>query len=161
MKKQNDYTPAADRNGFLTKTILSFLKLFRHFHVQKNENLSVRRAGLRTLLVLALIILISVSHNYFVCGTVTALFLICLCFTKTDVLKRILCTGLSAAFFTALVMLPAFFIYKSTAVITVSLKVFLSTGMLSLYAQVTPWNKITAALRSVRFSGFIIFILLD
>lgn len=159
MKTQNNYSPKKDRNSFLTKTMLNFLKLFRHFHIEKNENISKGRAGFRTILVLGLIILTAGSHNSIVCGAVAATFLLCLCFSKIEVLKRVLSTSFAAALFTALIMLPAYFIYKSTAVITITLKVFLSVGMVSLYAQVTPWNKITAALRFVKIPGFIIFII--
>jgi len=159
MKQQNDYSPKSDRDGFMTKTMLSFFKLFRHFHMEKNEKLSVTRAGCRTVLVLGIIILTALSHNVFFCGSVAAGFLVLLSFIKIEKLKRVLSTALTASLFTALIMLPSFFIYKSNAFITITIKVFLSTGMLSLYSQATPWNKITAALRFVKIPDFLIFIL--
>lgn len=159
MTKQNEYIPQADKEGFLTKSILSFLRLFRHFHVEKNENISQSRAGNRLLLVLGLIILSALSKNLFFCTCVAAGFLLYLSFVKIDVLKRVLSTAATASIFTALIMLPSFFLYKSNSFIIISIKVFLSTGLLSLFALVTPWNKITGALRFVRFPGFLIFVL--
>ena len=48
---------------------------------------------------------------------------------------------------------------KSNSIIFITVKVFLSTGILSLYANITPWNKITAALRFIKIPAFIIFLL--
>lgn len=159
MMKENDYTPRKDKQGYITKSILGLFKMFRHFHVEKNENISQLRAGARTLLVLGLIILSALSHNMFFCGTVAAGFLLYLSFAKIDVLKRVLSTSLTAALFTLLIMLPSYFMYKTNSVVVITLKVFLSTGMLSLFALVTPWNKITSALRFVKIPGFVILIL--
>lgn len=159
MKTQNNYSPKKDRNGFLAKTMLSFLKLFRHFHIEKNEKITVAGAGSRTVLVLGLIILSALSRNFIFCGCIAAGFFLYLCMVKIEVLKKVLATALSASFFTALIMLPSFFIYRSNSVITITIKVFLSTGMLSLYSLVTPWNKITAALKFVKIPNFVIFIL--
>ncbi len=159
MMTQNSYSPRKDREGFLSRTLLGILKLFRHFHVEKNEKLSQVRAGFRTLLVIGIIVLTSLSRNPVFCGAVAAGFLLYLSSSKIDVLKRTLGTAVSAAFFTALIMLPAFLLYKSDSIITITGKVFLSTGIVSLYAQITPWNKITGALRFVKIPEFIIFIL--
>lgn len=159
MKQQNDYSPKTDKDGFLAKTLLSFFKLFRIFSIEKKESLTIARAGFRTLLVFGLIVLLALSRNVFFCGTVAAGFLLYLSFSKLEIMKRALGTAFTAAIFTALIMLPSFFIYKSNSVITISLKVFLSTGMLSLYSLSTPWNKITASLGFLRLPAFIIFIL--
>lgn len=159
MQEHNNYSLKKDREGFLSKTILGIFKLFRHFHIEKNEKLSRARAGFRTLLVVGIIILTSVSHNLIFCGAVAAGFLLYLCGTKIDILKRTLGTAFTTAFFTALIMLPSYFLYKSNSVITITGKVFLSTGIVSLYAQLTPWNKITSALRFIKVPEFIVFIL--
>lgn len=159
MKTQNNYSPKKDRNGFLTKSMLSFLKFFRHFHIEKNEKISKKQAGFRTILMLGLIVLTAVSRNFIILGCVAAGFLLCLTFTKIDILKKVLSASLAAALFTALIMLPSYFLYKSTAVIIITAKVFLSVGIVSFYAQVTPWNKITAALRAFKIPGIIIFII--
>lgn len=156
---QNEYVPQKDKDGFLTKTILNFLRLFRHFHVEKNEYVTQIRAGFRTILVIGLIILSAISKNMFFCGCVAAGFLLFLSFVKIEVIKRVLSTAFAAAFFTMLIMLPSFLLYKSIAFVTISIKVFISTGMLSLFALITPWNKITSALSFIRIPSFIIFIL--
>lgn len=159
MKNQNEYSPVKDKEGFLTRTMLSLFKLFRHFHMEKNENLTQLRAAFRMVLVIGIILLTALSRNIFFCGTVAAGFLLFVSFSNIEVLKSVLSAAIAAALFTALIMLPSFFLYKSNAVITITLKVFLSTGILSLYAHITPWNKTTAALRFIKLPGFIIFIL--
>lgn len=158
MMNENNYKPKKDRNGFITKSILSFLNLFRHFHIEKNENISPLRAGNRLLLVLGLIILSALSKNLFFCGCIGAGFLLYLSMAKIDVIKRVLSTALTAAFFTLLVMLPAYFLYKSNAFIIITLKVFISAGLLSTLALITPWNKIISALNLIKVPGFIVFI---
>lgn len=159
MKEQNNYLPAKDKNGFLTKTILNLLKLFRHFHVTKNESISKKHAGFRTILMLGSVILTAVSHNLLITGFVAAGFLLFLCFSKVEVIKKVLSASFAAALFTAIIMLPSFFIYKSLSVVIITIKVFLSVGIVSFYSNVTPWNKITAALRVIKIPVFIIFII--
>lgn len=159
MTKQEDYSHKTGKDGFLTKSILSFLRMFRHFHVEKNDDISTARAGFRLILVIGLIILSALSKTVFFCASIAAGLLVYLCFTKTEILKRVLATSLIASFFTFLVMIPAFFLYKSNSFVIITFKVFISTGMLSLFALLTPWNKITAALRFIRFPSFVIFIL--
>lgn len=159
MAKENDCTPQKDRNGFITKSLLGFMRLFRHFHVQKNESISQTRALLRLVLAISLIVLCALTKSLFFCGSVAAALLVYLCFMKAEIIKRVLSTGLSAAAFTALVMLPAFFIYRSNSIIYITLKVFLSTSMLALFSLTTAWNKTTASLRMIHFPSFIIFIL--
>lgn len=159
MTNQTEYTPITDKDGFISKSILNLLRLFRHFHIVKNENMTRLRAGFRTLLILGLIIMNSLSQNLFFCGSIAAGFLFYLSFSKIDILKRVLSVSLAASFFTALIMLPSFVLYKSNSLITITFKVFLSTGIISLYAQITPWNKITSALSFAKIPGFLIFLL--
>lgn len=158
MMTENTFKPQKDKNGFITKTILSFLRLFRHFHVEKNEKVSSLRAGFRLVLVLGLIILCALAKNLFFCGCVAAGFLVYLSVAKVEVIKRVLSTAFTAALFTLLVMLPAYFLYKSNSFIIITLKVFISAGMISMFALITPWNKIIGALNFVKVPGFIIFV---
>lgn len=157
--KQNDYFPVKDNQRYLSKSILEFLRLFRHFHVRKNEKITELRAGARFVLVIGLIVLLALSKNMFFFGIVLASFLSFLSFSKIDVLKKTLSTCTTTAFFTFLIMLPSYFLYHSTAFITITAKVFISTGILSLFALLTPWNKITGVFGRAKFSQFIVFIL--
>ncbi len=159
MKQQDDYSPSEDKDGFVTRTMLGLLRLFRLFQIEKDEKLSRAGAGFRAVLVFGMILLTALSHNLFFCGAAAAGFLLILSFAKIGVLKKVLAAAVSAAFFTALVMLPSFFLYGSMSVLTITGKVFLSAGSLSLFALTTPWNKITSALRFAKIPGFVVFVL--
>ena len=159
MTKQNDYSPRKDRNGFLTKTILSLATLFNVFAMKKDESVTTARTVCRTILVLGLVILSALSRNILFCGTITVALLLTLCFSRIEVIKAVLKTSLASSFLTVLIMLPSLFIYGTNSVFVIPLKVFLSVGIISLYSAATPWNKITGALQMLHFPSFIIFIM--
>lgn len=159
MKKENNISTQKDHNGFLSKSLLSFFNLFRHFHVVKNENISQLRAGTRFLLVFTLILFSSLSKNLLFCSSILAGLLIYLCFANTKIIKKVLITSSISCLFTALIMMPAYFIYKSHSIFIISYKVYISTGILSLFVLITPWNKITSALSFIKIPNILIFIL--
>lgn len=158
MNTKNDYVPEKDNHSFITKTILGFFKLFRHFHIEKNENISQTRAGTRLVLVFGIIFLCALTKNLFFCAFVAAGLILLLCFTKIEILKKVVATSFIAALFTFLIMLPSFIFLKSNAFINISIKVFLSTSCLILFALTTPWNKITASLSYIKIPSFVIFV---
>ncbi len=159
MTEQKNYSPRADRNGFLAKTILGLAGLFRIFSMKKNESISTARAGFTAILVLGLIILSALSESMFFCGTILAGLLLYLCLSRIEVVKKVLATALASSILTVLIMLPAFFLYGSNSIFTIPMKVFLSVGILSLYSATTPWNRITGARGFFHLPSFVIFIL--
>ncbi len=159
MLEKTVYEPVKGRDGFLAGSMLRFMKLFRHFHMEGDSSVTYARAGMRLLLCLGVIVMLALSHNLFYSACVAAGFLLYLSFQRIEVIKRVISSSFSASLFTLLVMLPAYFAYGSDAFITITIKVFLSVGSLALLTGITPWNKITASLRMIRIPNVVIFIL--
>ena len=159
MKEEQDYTPLKGSDGFVTATVLRFLKLFRHFHTNREGTVTYMGAGMRLLLCLGLILTVAMASNMFYLACVAAAFLVYLSISKTEVIKRVISASLVTAFLTFLIMLPAFFLYAGNSFIVLPIKVFLSVGMLTLFTNVTPWNKITGSLRIFFVPNLVIFIL--
>lgn len=162
MLKKNSYSSKKDFGGYYTKTILSFFNLFRHFQINRlslNKNISTFLSCNLLIQTLGLIILTSLSKNLFFSSTILAFLLISISLKPIDILKSVLGASITASLFTAFIMLPSFLIYKSNTIITITLKVFTSVGLLSLYAKTIPFNKITDSLRFFKIPNFLIFII--
>ncbi|MCR5255254.1 MAG: energy-coupling factor transporter transmembrane protein EcfT [Acetatifactor sp.] len=159
MMQKNEYVPSKDREGFLTKSLLGFLRLFRHFSMRGNSDISVMAAGMGLILTLGLIILVALTDSLTYLACVGALVLAFLSFSKLEIMKRALGTSLSVMAFTFVIMLPSYFLYGSLSYIYIPVKVFLSVSMLSVYTSIVPWNRMTAALRLFGMPNILIFVL--
>ncbi|MBP5198350.1 MAG: hypothetical protein J6033_04785 [Lachnospiraceae bacterium] len=159
MMKKNEYVPTKDREGFLTKSLLGFLRLFRHFSMRGRGDISVAGAGTELVLTLGMIIMIAMTDSGVFLACAGAGILGVLSFSRIDIMKRALSTSLGVTAFTFVIMLPAFFLYKSLGFLVLSFKVFLSVTALSLLTSVIPWNRITAALRLFKMPNILIFVL--
>ena len=154
------YIVPKDSDAFLNRSIDHFLGL-----IQKGRSLGGSRAQSQghPLLTLAHALLISflvvlssqTSFLYFPLAWV----LIQLCFLPSRDLVRILQVSLLAAFFNALVLLPAIFLLGETRSSLMVLKVFITVTQMQIFASLTAWHDIIASLRYLRVPSIFIFIL--
>ena len=82
-----------------------------------------------------------------------------MCLLGTSWLIRTFSTALFAAALSALILLPSVFMGSPRSMMTVSIKVFTSVGLIGLLAATTEWNKITASLAKFHVPGVFIFTL--
>ncbi|MDO4176485.1 MAG: energy-coupling factor transporter transmembrane component T [Bacillota bacterium] len=106
---------------------------------------------------LLMIVLASCSRNMLFTYCLVAVLLVHMCFLGSKSLVRVFSGAIAAAGFSALLLLPAVFLGSPHTMLTVSIKVFLSVGLLGFLAETTPWNRITEGFRFFFVPDIMIF----
>lgn len=114
-------------------------------------------APVKLAMALLIIILASCSRNMFFTYCMIAVLLVHMCMLGSSSLLRVFTAAIAAAGFSCLLLLPAVFLGSPHTMFTVSLKVFLSVGLLGFLAATTPWNKITEGFRFFLVPDIMIF----
>lgn len=169
--RPEDYAPLRDRERFLQRNMLRLTSLLSHMKLQRG-GLEDRAAlspvdralvsvdsALRLLGLIVTIVCISVASNMFFVYTVLALFLTASALRSGEELIDRLQLPLAAAALTALIMLPAVFLGQPASLVRVSLKVFLSVGLVIGLSRSVAYNQLIAGLRFYHVPGLVVFVL--
>ena len=162
MKKTEDYVPPADGGAFYYRTLKSLGGIMSRLRLESGrEGRFSLPAGVRLLLMIALIILVSVTQNDLVIMAVGAVALVRLALMQAEdigaVVKAVLVAVIMAAviFAPAVIMDPAR-LWNSIRVVA---KILISVTLVGIFNRTTQWNHLTAALRKAHVPGTVIFII--
>lgn len=157
--QDESYTATSDNDGFITRSLLSVMGALASFRAKSSSYGAKFPAHLKLLLCLALILTTSLARNMIIVYAILAVLLIHMCFLKSDWLIRAFTASITAALLSALILLPSVFLGSPRSMLTVSIKVFTSVGLVGLLAATTEWNRLTACLASFHVPGIFIFTL--
>ena len=160
MTKEENYIPEKDHEGFITKSLLSVISVLSKFRANGASAYGrtlAPSAPVKLFMALLMIVLASCSRNMFFTYCLIAVLLVHICALKGDTVLKVFAAALGASAFSAVILIPAVFLGSTHTMLTVSLKVFLSVGLLSLMAATTSWNRITEGLRFYRIPDLMIF----
>ena len=153
MKKTEDYVPPADGGAFYYRTLKSLGGIMSRLRLESGrEGRFSLPAGVRLLLMIALIILVSVTQNDLVIMAVGAVALVRLALMQAEdigaVVKAVLVAVIMAAviFAPAVIMDPAR-LWNSIRVVA---KILISVTLVGIFNRTTQWNHLTAALRKAK-----------
>lgn len=104
-------------------------------------------------------LLCAVSRNMFFTWCLIAGFLVRLLFVPGRTAFAVMKNALGVSAVSALLLVPSIWTGSPRTMLTVSLKVFLSVGLITLLSRLTPWNKITEALKAFHLPDLLIFLL--
>lgn len=135
--------------------IAKLLKDRRNFRKNRKGAAAVAQLAL----VLLTIILVSFSRNAFFSYAILAMMLAVISVLKADEIAAVIKVVIPVVVFTVLVMLPAVFLGNPRFLLTVTMKVFISVGLIAIYNQFVSWNETTRALRAVHVPATFILIL--
>ena len=162
MKKTEDYVPPADGGAFYYRTLKSLGGIMSRLRLESGrEGRFSLPAGVRLLLMIALIILVSVTQNDLVIMAVGAVALVRLALMQAEdigaVVKAVLVAVIMAAviFAPAVIMDPAR-LWNSIRVVA---KILISVTLVGIFNRTTQWNHPTAVLRKAHIPGTVIFII--
>ncbi len=105
-------------------------------------------AASKLLMGLGMILLTSLSSNYFFVLIMLAIVLFRLATLRKSALKRTVSVAAAAAALAFVIMLPAIFLGQSHSAIQIGTKVFISVSIAMSVALSTPFNEITSSLRA-------------
>lgn len=160
MREQEAYEPVGGGNRFILQTLKSLGGVMARIRFQEgHEKKHSLPALVKLLLLLALLILLSVSRQSFVLLALTAAVLLYLATWPGKDIVSILKAPVFAGILALLLFLPAM-ILKPSGIgnqILVTGKIVLSVLMVNLYHHTTQWNHVTQALRRLHLPGILIF----
>lgn len=158
--REEVYTPGKDREGFLSKTVVSVLAvLSRMKHTKEYRKQSQTAPALRIAGVVFLILLLSLSKNLLFPVAVIVGILVRLAFLSGKQIRRILAAALGAVFLSALILLPAAVLGNLHTFVYITVKVAASVTILGILSDTMPWNQITAGLKLFHLPDIFIFTL--
>ena len=162
MKKTEDYVPPADGGAFYYKTLRSLGRIMSRLRLESGrEGRFSLPAGVKLILMIALIILVSVTQNDLVIMAVGAVALVRRALMPAEdigaVVKAVLVAVIMAAviFAPAVIMDPAR-LWNSIRVVA---KILISVTLVGIFNRTTQWNHLTAVLRKAHIPGTVIFII--
>ena len=162
MKKTEDYVPPADGGAFYYRTLKALGGIMSRLRLESGrEGRFSLPAGVRLLLMIALIILVSVTQKDLVIMAVGAVALVRLALMQAEdigaVVKAVLVAVIMAAviFAPAVIMDPAR-LWNSIRVVA---KILISVTLVGIFNRTTQWNHLTAVLRKAHIPGTVIFII--
>jgi cobalt/nickel transport system permease protein len=160
MKTDDCYVPPKDGGTFAVRTIRSIGGVMSRLKIQKgHEKGHPLPALVKLFLLVALLILLSVSRNDLILLLYAAVLQMYLCtWPPKDILAIVRSSG-AGAILALVLFLPAMIQNPSALpnqIATVA-KVFLSLEMVCIYHHTTQWNHITRALKKLHIPGIFIF----
>lgn len=157
LQEPERYTPARDRDAFVTRSMLSVTGVLRHFRLDGAKRASrIASAPAKLLFGLLLIVLVSLSTNYFFTLVVLAGLLVRCVFLEPYALKRLMGIAGAAGILSFLIMMPALFLGQPQSALLIGTKVFVSVGLALCIALTTPFREMTAGLRTFHIPNLVI-----
>ena len=160
MWEQEAYEPVGGGNRFILQTLKSLGGVMARIRFQEgHEKKHSLPALVKLLLLLALLILLSVSRQPFVLLALTAVVLLYLATWPGKDIVSILKAPVFAGALAFILFIPAMLLKPSGIgnQILVTGKIVLSVLMVNLYHHTTQWNHVTQALRRLHLPGILIF----
>jgi cobalt/nickel transport system permease protein len=159
--EHENYIPSADKDTFVNKSILSVFKVLSRI---KNKDSSGEtgfqmNVPLQVFGTFVLILLVSLTRSFVFVIIINVWLLVILSMTDTTRMVVILKLSMGVAFFTAIVMLPAFVSGNTYSSIMITTKVFATITAMGLLSHSTKWSALTQALKRFYIPDIFIFIL--
>lgn len=154
------YTPPADRDRFLDKSILSFIGLLSRIRQQSGrtgDSLWVSPAFKLLFTVLEIVLISSARHFTFV-WLMLAWAVVVLALLPARDIRRCLRGALIGAAFAYIVLLPAALGGSRYSITMIPAKVFACVLLANLLSSSTRWDHLIGALKRFRFPDLFIFV---
>ena len=160
MKTTEEYAPPGDGGAFYIKTLRSLGRIMSGLKVEAGrEGKFSLPAWLKLILMLALIILVSVTQTRLVIMASGALVLARLALMKSEDIAGIIKVTIFSGLLASVLYAPAVIMDHGLLHngIMVVLKVLICVTAVGLFNRTTQWNHVTSALRKFHIPGVVIF----
>ena len=149
MCEPQDYAPLPDRDGFVTRSILSMSSVLARLRLDDGAEMRLSPSAPAKLVgAIVLILLTSLARNYLFVLIMLAAVLVRAAFLPRHALARTAATASAAALVALALMLPAALLGQPRSAITLATKALVTTGLAMEVALTTPSAQLTGALRA-------------
>lgn len=159
MTTNEQYEPVAGGNRFVTKSILTMLKLLNRFRESGQAGRTAISVPLKLVGTIYVIVLSACARNMFFVYVLLALVMVYMCQMPGKALVRVFGSTLTACLFTAILLLPSAFLGTPQTMLTITVKVFFSVSLMGILSETTPWNQLTSACARFHIPNLFIFTL--
>jgi cobalt/nickel transport system permease protein len=159
--KEENYTPPADRDFFINRSILSLLKVLSRIKAQgaRTEGRYSVQAVFKVFFTFLLIVLLSLSRSLAFLAVAITYLLFVLSFLPAKEILKVLKICLLATAFSFIILLPAAFWGNYYSMIMIPVKVWATIMAVNLLSCSTRWDYITGALKRFHVPDLFIFVL--
>lgn len=159
--KSENYLPVSDKDTFVNKSILSFLRVISRIRSQggiEKDKLFVS-PFFKLIFTLMYIILLSISQSYpYVYMMITYIMLV-VCLMPGREIGKILRNSLIATAFTVVILIPTAVKGNTYSIVMIPTKVFASITAINILSYSTRWDRVISSLKRFHFPDLIIFVL--
>ena len=157
LTKPEGYRASARSERYVQTSLLSLAGVLKQFRLDDGTQSSFSPSvPLKLLLGLVFILLVSLSRNYAFVLVALAIVLVRAALLPVASLRRMMAVATGAAVLTFVLMLPALLLGQPHSALLIATKVFVSVGCAMLVALTTPYNELTASLRTFRIPSLIV-----
>jgi cobalt/nickel transport system permease protein len=159
--EKGDYDPPPDRDRFLDRSIVSFLRLLSVMRPKGAWRGTETRfnPGVLFASVFVFVLLLSLSRSPFFMLFAAALLLPILAAARGERILAVLKVSIPAAALTSLIMLPSALWGNAGGAVTIVVKVFLSVTAVKLFSETAGWGRISRVLASLRAPALLVLVL--
>ena len=159
--KSENYAPLSDKDSFVNKSILSFLRLLSKIRAQSSydkDKLYVSPV-FKLVFTLMYIVLLSISQSFTYLYIMIAYIMLILAMMPGKDIIKVLRGSLIATLFTLIILLPSAFSGNQYSITIIPVKVFATITAVNILSYSTRWDKIIGALKRFYFPDLFIFVL--
>lgn len=158
--KSENYAPISDKDTFINKSILSFLKLISKVRAQSDyekDKLFVS-PFFKLVFTLLYIVLLSISQSFTYLYIMITYIMLVLCAMPGKDIIKVLRGSLIATVFTIIILLPTVFFGNSYSITVIPAKVFATITAVNILSHSTRWDRLIGALKRFHFPDLFIFV---
>lgn len=159
--KEENYTPKADKDTFINKSILSLLSILSRIRSQSSYSTDkfYVNPAFKIAFTLMLVTLITITRNFTFIVVIDVYLLVILSVMEAEDIVKIFKLSLIMATFTFIIILPAALWGDSSSGILLTFKVFTTLTAVNILSHSTRWNSLTSALKRFFVPDIFIFVL--
>lgn len=158
--KSENYAPVSDKDTFINKSIMSFLKLLSRIRAQgsaSGDKLFVSPV-FKLAFTLLFIVLLSISQSFTYLYIMVTYIMLALCVMPGEDIIKILRGSLIATLLTFLILLPSAIGGNTYSITMITIKVFTTITAINILSHSTRWDRIIGALKRFHFPDLFIFV---
>lgn len=156
-----DYHPPKDRDRFVDKSIMSILGIIGKLKSKDSGNRKERKvnATVQVAFTFVFLILISLSRNIQFLRVMGVYVLLLISMMEGKQILRVLRLTAGGVLFSAVIMLPAFFMGNGYSSIMTVFKVALTVSMVGIISQSLDWVRLTGTLKLFFLPDLLLFVI--
>ena len=158
--REENYRPDGDRDHFITRSLLRIMQILRALRYQSRRKQLANVSAVGALCFILVVVILCASAqtlNFLFC--VLALELVLMCLLDGHTIRQLFQNSIIMTMFSALFVLPAYFLGNQLIIILLPFKTFLTVTSLGLLTTFFRWHQITEALKFFHLPTLVIFVL--